>query len=77
MYEAGCGIENVLMSWGHDEYLYHVIRNHMEKVGTEIPMEGLWGVRFHSCYPWHSGKDYHHLMAPGDKEILHWVTEFK
>ncbi|EEY22392.1 inositol oxygenase [Verticillium alfalfae VaMs.102] len=22
VYEAGCGIENLVMSWGHDEYLY-------------------------------------------------------
>ena len=24
IYKEGCGIENVIMSWGHDEYLYHV-----------------------------------------------------
>ena len=24
MYQPGCGIENLLMSWGHDEYLYQV-----------------------------------------------------
>ena len=24
IYKEGCGIENVMMSWGHDEYLYHV-----------------------------------------------------
>ena len=77
MYETGCGIEKVLMSWGHDEYLYHVIINHMKKVGTEIPREGLWGIRFHSCYPWHTGKDYKHLMADGDQEIMDWVLEFK
>jgi len=76
MYETGCGIEKVLMSWGHDEYLYHVIINHMKKVGTEIPREGLWGIRFHSCYPWHTGKDYKHLMADGDQEIMDWVLEF-
>jgi hypothetical protein len=22
MYEENCGLESVLMSWGHDEYLY-------------------------------------------------------
>ena len=24
MYEKNCGLDNVLMSWGHDEYLYQV-----------------------------------------------------
>ena len=77
IYEPHCGIENVVMSWGHDEYLYHVLVNHMKKVGTVIPAEGLWGIRFHSCYPWHTGKDYKHLMAQGDDNILDWVLEFK
>jgi inositol oxygenase len=26
IYEKGCGLENVLISWGHDEYLYHVCK---------------------------------------------------
>jgi len=76
MYSPGCGIENVLMSWGHDEYLYHVLINHMKKSGTKIPDEGLWGIRFHSCYPWHAGGDYKHLEADRDQEILKWVLEF-
>jgi len=76
MYSPGCGIENVLMSWGHDEYLYHVLINHMKKSGTKIPDEGLWGIRFHSCYPWHAGGDYKHLEADKDQEILKWVLEF-
>jgi len=76
IYSANCGIENVLMSWGHDEYLYHVLLHHMNKVGTSIPMEGLWAVRFHSFYPWHTGRDYQHLETEADKEILKWVREF-
>ena len=24
IYSEGCGLENVLMSWGHDEYMYLV-----------------------------------------------------
>merc|ERR1711973_860082 len=50
IYKEGCGIENVIMSWGHDEYLYHVLMNHMAKMGTSIPEGGLWAIRFHSCY---------------------------
>ena len=28
MYKEKCGLSNVLMSWGHDEYLYHLLRDH-------------------------------------------------
>jgi len=45
IYKEGCGIENVIMSWGHDEYLYHVLVNHMAKMGTSIPEGGLWAIR--------------------------------
>jgi len=76
MYEPGSGMENVLMSWGHDEYLYHVIKNHMRKAGTNIPDGGLWSVRFHSCYPWHTGNHYKFLEADNDQQILDWVLEF-
>lgn len=27
MYKPNCGITNLKMSWGHDEYLYHVLKH--------------------------------------------------
>ena len=42
MYEPNCGLDNVLISWGHDEYLYQVLKNH----GTTIPEEGLAMIRY-------------------------------
>jgi len=76
IYEENCGLDNVLMSWGHDEYLYQVLVNHMKKVGTKIPEVGLSAIRYHSCYPWHTGGDYHYLMTEKDKEMMQWVLEF-
>jgi len=76
IYKEGCGIENVIMSWGHDEYLYHVLVNHMAKMGTAIPEGGLWAIRFHSCYPWHTGGDYNYLTKPQDEKVMEWVKEF-
>ena len=29
VYEEGCGLENVDLSWGHDEYLYHVVKDYL------------------------------------------------
>jgi len=76
MYEENCGFDKVLMSWGHDEYLYQVILNHLKKTGTDIPKGGLYAIRFHSCYPWHTGGDYSYLMDDDDKEMMKWVLEF-
>ena len=29
IYEAGCGLANVRLSWGHDEYMYHVVKDYL------------------------------------------------
>merc|ERR1712083_528655 len=39
IYKEGCGIENVIMSWGHDEYLYHMLVNYMARPQDEKVME--------------------------------------
>jgi inositol oxygenase len=26
IYEEGCGLENLIMAWGHDEYMYRVLK---------------------------------------------------
>lgn len=76
MYSKNCGLDNVLMSWGHDEYLYQVIKNHTKKVGTAIPEGGLYAIRFHSFYPWHTGGDYDYLVNDQDREMMKWVLRF-
>jgi inositol oxygenase len=72
MYEPRCGISNLLMSWGHDEYMYWVLK----KNGCTIPETGLNMIRFHSFYPWHDKRAYTHLEAPEDAEMMQWVKEF-
>ncbi|XP_063832953.1 inositol oxygenase-like [Ostrinia nubilalis] len=72
MYEPNCGLENLLMSWGHDEYLYRVLVHNKAK----FPKKGLFMIRYHSFYPWHAGGDYKHLLKDGDQEILDAVLEF-
>ena len=41
IYEPHCGLDNIMISWGHDEYLYQVLKNH----GSTIPEEGLAMIR--------------------------------
>ncbi|XP_059048205.1 inositol oxygenase-like [Achroia grisella] len=72
IYEPHCGLDNLLMSWSHDEYLYQFLRHNNSK----IPLSGLYMIRYHSFYPWHSGGDYRHLSNSKDVETLKLVLEF-
>src|SRR5436309_16056396 len=49
------------MSWGHDEYLYHV-------VGGHLPEEAGYVIRYHSFYPAHREGAYTHLMNDQDRK---------
>lgn len=74
IYQPNCGIDNLLMSWGHDEYLYQVLKhNH-----CKLPEIALKIIRFHSFYPWHNANDYQHLTdSRSDNETKNWVQIFK
>ena len=69
MYEPGCGLDAVLMSWGHDEYLYHVVKDY-------LPEPALYMIRYHSFYPGHRERAYDHLMNERDREMFGWVRKF-
>jgi len=72
IYSPNCGFENLKFAYGHDEYVYRmVVANN-----TTIPKEGLAMLRYHSCYPWHTGGSYRHLMNDEDHELMKWVLEF-
>jgi inositol oxygenase len=69
IYEEGCGLDKVDLSWGHDEYLFHVTKDY-------LPMEALYMIRYHSFYPAHREGAYDYLMDDHDREMFHWVREF-
>ncbi|TVY63719.1 Inositol oxygenase 5 [Fusarium oxysporum f. sp. cubense] len=71
IYTPGCGLDNVMLSWGHDEYLYHIVKDQ-----STIPDEGLAMIRYHSFYPWHREGAYHELMNEHDKKMLEAVRAF-
>lgn len=73
MYEPNIGLEKLTLSWGHDEYMYQVLKHNK----TTLPQHALNIIRFHSFYPWHSAGDYEHLMKPEDEETKRWVLTFK
>jgi len=74
MYKPNCGLNQVMMSWGHDEYLYRVLNNHPT---CTLPDEALYIIRYHSFYPWHTGNDYMYLCNDKDLEMLKWVQKFQ
>ena len=69
IYEPNCGLDNVQMSWGHDEYIYRIMKPY-------IPEEGLYMLRYHSFYSQHREKSYDHLMNAHDHEMFKWVDKF-
>jgi inositol oxygenase len=59
---------------GHDEYLFHVLKNHH---GCKLPPDALDVIRYHSFYPWHLQGCYDHLVnADTDATKLEWVRKF-
>lgn len=71
IYKPHCGLSNVMLSWGHDEYMYHLAKEY-----STLPMEGLSMIRYHSFYPWHSEGAYKYLMNEQDREMLEYVRAF-
>jgi inositol oxygenase len=69
LYEPGGGLENVELSWGHDEYLYHAVKDY-------LPEPALYMIRYHSFYPAHREGAYDYLMNDRDREMFEWVRLF-
>jgi inositol oxygenase len=69
VYEEGAGLKTVDLSWGHDEYLYHVVRDH-------LPDEALYMIRYHSFYAAHKEGAYGYLMNDDDRRLFAAVRAF-
>jgi inositol oxygenase len=69
IYEENCGLDRVHLSWGHDEYLYQVVKEY-------LPTEALYMIRYHSFYAGHKEGAYRQLMNDCDHEMFAWVRAF-
>jgi inositol oxygenase len=69
VYAPKCGLRNVSMSWGHDEYVYQILKDY-------LPEPGLYMLRYHSFYAWHREGAYEYLLDDHDREMLKWVKLF-
>lgn len=73
VYQPNVGLDNVLFSWGHDEYMYQVCVQNK----STLPPEALFVIRYHSCYAIHNKGEYTHLMDENDKKRMLWLKEFQ
>lgn len=69
VYAPNCGLRNVHMSWGHDEYVYQMVKD-------RLPEPALYMLRYHSFYSQHREHAYDHLMDDHDREMFKWVKLF-
>jgi inositol oxygenase len=69
IYSEGCGLDQVQLSWGHDEYLYQVVKEY-------LPVEAQYMIRYHSFYPGHREGAYAHLFDERDQQMFAWVRAF-
>ena len=69
IYWEGCGLRNVDLSWGHDEYVYHMMKDY-------LPEPALYMLRYHSFYSQHREEGYDHLLDEHDREMFKWVRLF-
>ena len=72
IYKKYCGLDNVICSWGHDEYLYQVLKYNK----SLLPKEALYIIRFHSLYSYHTYNEYQHLINDNDKELFKYLKLF-
>ncbi|KAI3629481.1 hypothetical protein MIR68_012496 [Amoeboaphelidium protococcarum] len=69
IYKPHCGLSQVHMSWGHDEYLYQVCRPY-------LPQEALYAIRYHSFYAAHKESAYSYLLDEHDNQMMPFLKSF-
>lgn len=70
IYKENCGLDNITMSWGHDEYLYRMLKAN----NSTLPEEALYRIRYHSFFPFHGSNGYFNLC---DEKDLKWQSKLK
>ena len=66
IYSQGCGVNNLKLSFGHDEYLYMVLKGNNHKLDEKY----MQMIKFHSFYPWHTHYSYDYFNTPSDYNLM-------
>lgn len=71
VYSEHAGLDNLTISFGHDEYLFQVLNGN-----CTLPAGALRMIRYHSLYPVHNAGAYDYLLTDRDHDILKGVRHF-
>lgn len=71
IYDNNCGFDNVVFSWGHDEFMASILEN------SGLCEEAIYLVRYHSFYPWHDKRGYKYLASEYDWKMLPLLKLFQ
>ena len=63
IYNHQHGLDSLTMSWGHDEYMYRVLKGNK----SGLPELCHKVIRYHSFYAWHTEGAYTHLVNRDDQ----------
>jgi len=72
IYEEGCGLQRVLMSWTGPEYMYFLLRHNQ----VSLPEEAFAMLRYFQLGDWHSFGEYADLCNDEDENVRLLVSEF-
>ena len=72
IYKKNIGLNNVYCSFGHDEYLYRLLKHNQ----VNLPPEAYYMIRFHSLYLWHDKNEYSFLENEDDIKYKPYVKLF-
>tara|TARA_Y100001970_G_scaffold170513_1_gene208411 strand:- start:2049 stop:2843 length:795 start_codon:yes stop_codon:yes gene_type:complete len=72
VYNKGCGLDNCMVSWGHDEFMYQTLCNNRHS----LPNIALYIIRYHSLYLWHDKNEYSYFENKYDREAKKFVKSF-
>jgi inositol oxygenase len=71
-YKNNTGLDNCSISFGHDEYMYRLIKANNHK----MPREAEYIIRYHSLYAWHLSESYDYLQNEEDVKMKDIVKLF-
>ena len=71
-YKARCGLSKCEISFGHDEYMYYLLK----KNNHSMPQDAEYIIRYHSLYLYHSSDSYDYLLDDDDILMKNIVKDF-
>jgi len=72
LYIQNCGLDECSISFGHDEYMYRLLKANK----STLPEEAMYMIKYHSLYTWHRENEYTELESDKDKKYKKYVQEF-